>query len=260
VSNHAHATRNAFIAGAAFFSLLIVSTESRAQSTDCQTELGVTTGYTSLTNGTTTTKQKGVDEWDGEVIKIRTSRPGVLALEGIGTGSQSLLYTDAASGPYPLLDSAQLGTNLRELQVIIPAGDHCIQVAPPEGATGELEIQAAFTDVCHLATMDDHSDSFLCATSITVGGSSASGEISSGTPTDGDVFAFSLGSSATVTVESTGSTDVEGELYDEDGVLLDSDDDSGTMSPNFKIIRSLTAGKYYVRVKGASGSYGLGAS
>lgn len=260
MSNHAHAVRNAFIAGATFFSILIVSTESWAQTTDCQSELGVTTGYTSLTNGATTTKQKGVDEWDGEVIKLRTSRPGVLTLEGVGTGSQSSLYTDAASGPYPLLDSAQLGTNLRDLQVVISAGDHCIQVAPPPGATGSLEVQATFTDVCPLGTADDHGDSFLCATSMTVGGGSASGQISSGTPSDGDMFTFTLGSSATVTIESTGSTtDVEGEIYDQDGVLLESDDDSGTYS-NFRIIRLLPAGKYYVRVKGASGSYGLGAS
>ncbi|HEX6901117.1 MAG TPA: PPC domain-containing protein [Thermoanaerobaculia bacterium] len=262
MSNHTYAVRNAFIAGAAFFSILIVSTESRAQSpTDCQTELGVTSGYTSLTNGATTTKQKGVDEWDGEVIKIRTSKPGVLTLAGAGTGSQSSLYTDAASGPYPLLDSAQLGTNLRNLQVVVSAGDHCIQVAPPPGATGDLEVQATFTDVCPLGTADDHGDSFLCATPMTVGGGSVSGQISSGTPSDGDMFTFTLGSSATVTIESTGSTtDVEGELYDQDGVLLDSDDDSGTYS-NFKIIYpSLPAGKYYVRVKGANGSYGLGAS
>ena len=260
MSNHAHAVRNALITGAALFSFLIVSRES-AQATDCQTELGVTTGYTSLTNDTTTTKQKGVDEWDGEVIKIRTSRPGVLTLEWVGTASQSSLYTDAASGPYPLLDSSQLGTNLRDLQVVISAGDHCIQVAPPPGATGDLEVQATFTDICPLGTADDHGDSFLCATPMTVGGGNVSGQISSGTPSDGDMFTFTLGSSATVTIESTGSTDVEGELYDDDGVLLDSDDDSGTTSPNFKIIYlSLPAGKYYVRVKGASGSYGLGAS
>jgi hypothetical protein len=259
VSNLNHAVRNAFIAGAAFFSILIAAAESRAQTTDCQTELGFTTGYTSLTNNTTTTKEKGVDEWDGEVIKIRTSRPGVLTIEGVGTGSQSLLYTDAASGPYPLLDSAQLGTSLRDLQVVISAGDHCIQVAPPPGAQGALEIHATFTDVCPLGTEDDHGDSFLCATSMTVGGSSVSGQISSGTPSDGDMFTFTLGSSATVTIESTGSTDVEAELYDQNGALLDSDDDSGT-SPNFQIIRSLAAGRYYIRVKGSNGSYGLGAS
>lgn len=258
--NHAHAVRNAFIAGAAMFSILIVSKASWGQTpTDCATELGVTTGYTSLTNNTSTSKQKGVDEWDGEVIKIRTTRPGVLTLEGVGTASQSSLYTDAASGPYPLLDSAQLGTDVRNLQVVISAGDHCIQVAPAAGATGNLEIEATFTDVCPLGTADDHGDSFLCATSMTVGGSSVSGQISSGTPSDGDMFTFTLGSTTTVTIESTGSTDVEGELYDQNGVLLDSDDDSAG-SPNFRIIESLGAGKYYVRVKGASGSYGLGAS
>jgi hypothetical protein len=259
VSNHTHAVRNAFIAGAAFLSILIVSRESQAQTTDCQTELGVSTGYTSLANSATASKQKGVDEWDGEVLKLTTTLPGVLTLDGVGEGSLSSLYTDAASGPYPLLDAAQVGDNLNELPVILPAGDHCIQVEPPTGATGDFQVLATFTDVCHLGIVDDHGDSFICATSLTVGGGSASGQISSSTTTDADAFTFVLSSSATVTIESTGGTDVEAELYDQSGALLESDDDSGT-SPNFKIIRSLAAGRYYVRVKGSNGSYGLGAS
>src|SRR3712207_7803122 len=57
-----------------------------------------------------------------------------------------------------------------------------------------------------------------------------------------------------VNVESTGSTDVEADLYDAGRSLVASDDDSGT-GDNFKITQSLSAGRYYVRAKGANGSY-----
>lgn len=254
--NHAHAVRNAFISGAALLAILIFPFESLAQTTDCATELGTSTGFTSLSSGGITSKQKNVDEWDGEVIKVRTALPGVLILEGTGPGLESSLYTDAVSGPYPLLDSAELGTSLPELQTIIPAGDHCIQVTPGIGED-DFEVEATFIDVCHLGDVDDHGDSLLCATPMTVGGSSVSGEITSSLSiNDIDRFTFVLGSSATVVIESTGSTDVEADLYNAAGSQLDSDDDSGA-SDNFQITQPLAAGQYYVRVKGSNGSYGI---
>lgn len=256
--NHAHAVRNAFILGAALLAILILPLESRAQATNCATALGTSTGYTSLTSGTSTSAEKKVDEWDGEVLKIRTSLPGVLIMEGTGPGLQSSLYTDVSSGSYPMLNSAQLGTSLPELQTIVPAGDHCIQVTPGTG-TADFEVQATFVDVCHLGDVDDHGDSFICATPVTVDGSSVSGAItSSSTIDDIDRFTFVLSSAATVSIKSTGSTDVEADLHDGNGSLLASDDDSGTTSPNFKITQALAAGRYYVRVKGSNGSYAIG--
>jgi len=255
VFNHAHAVRNAFISGAALLTLLIFPLESQAQ-TDCATELGGSTGYTSLINGSNTSKQKKVDEWEDEVVKIRTALPGVLIIEGTGPELQSSLYTDAASGPYPLLDSAELGTSLPELQTIIPAGDHCIQVTPGTGED-DFEVEATFIDVCHLGNVDDHGDSFLCSTPVTVDGSSVSGEITSSLSiTDIDRFTFVLSSDATVVIESTGSTDVEADLYNAAGSLQASDDDSAAPD-NFQITQWLPAGGYYVRVKGSNGSYGI---
>lgn len=254
---HAHTVRNAFLTGAAVLATLIIIGDSRAQAADCATALAGTSGYTSLTNGASATRERKVDEWDGEVIQLRTTRPGVIVIEGNGPGLQNSVYTDAASGPYPLLDSAQLGTSLAKLQTVVPAGDHCIQVTPGTG-TDDFEVQATFIDVCHLGDVDDHGDSLVCATTLTVGGSSVSGEVTSFSTTDIDRFTFELGSSATVAVESTGSTDVEADLYSEAGSLLASDDDSGA-TDNFKITQSLAAGRYYVRVKGANGSYGIGA-
>ena len=258
MSNHDHAVRNSFVTGAALLlSILIVSGESQAQ-TDCQTELGTSSGFTSVINGGNASAAREVDEWDGEVLKLTTTLPGVFTIEGNGPGLQSAVYTDASSGPYPMLDSAQVGTSLPGLQVVVPAGDHCIQVTSGVG-DDNFEIQATFTDVCHLDGADDHGDSSLCSTPLTVGGSSVSGQISSFGTMDIDRFKFTLGSSATVNIESSGSTDVEAELYEADGSLVASDDDTGT-GDNFKITQSLAAGQYYVRVKGANGSYSVSAA
>lgn len=244
-----------FIALAA---ILLVLTSARASQAQCQTALANSTGAVALTSGNSTNKEKQIDEWSGEVIKIQTTRPGVLAIEAVGTSAQSALYAGASSGPHPLVDTTQLGNGLPELQSVIAPGLHCIQVIPPVGATGAYTVEATFIDVCHLNNIDDHGDSFLCSTALTLG-NSASGEIDSGTTSDHDVFTFVLTSSATVSIESTGSTDVEAGLYDNLGDLLDSDDDNGSGS-NFLILESLAAGTYYVRVVGSDGAYGVSAT
>ncbi len=255
MSNHDHAVCNTFVTGAAaLLSILIVSGELRAQTTDCPTALGSSSGFTVLDNGNSATQQRKVDEWEGEVIRFTTILPGVLTIEGDGPGLQSALYTDGGSGP-SVLDSAQVGTSLPGLQVIVPAGDHCIQVTPGVGED-DFEIQAAFTDVCHLGDVDDHGDSLLCATPLTLDGDSVSGQISSSSTTDIDRFKFHLASPTNVVIASTGSTDVEATLYEADGTLVSSDDDSGT-GDNFQITESLSAGWYYFRVKGTNGSYSV---
>lgn len=240
--------------------LSMIGHASPAIAQGCQSALDVSTGYTSLTNATTATKTKTVDEWDDDVLKITTQRPGVITIQGTGPGSQAALYTEGSTGLHPLVDSGYQGTGLDDLEVIVPAGDHCIQVAPTPGTTGSLtiEIDATFTDACHLGNTDDHGDSFLCATSIAIDGS-ANGAISvPGSTSDYDVFTFSLNSTTTLTLESSGSTDVAGNLYDVGGVLLESND-NGAGSPNFRIVRSLNPGRYYLRVQGVSddGSYSV---
>lgn len=252
--------RNAFVSvpSAALVIALTVAIPARAE--DCQTALGSSTGYTSLANGGTTNAQKSVDEWEGEVVKLTTSLPGVFTISGSGVKSQNSLYSAAVSGTHPRIDTIKLGTGVRGLQAVVRAGNHCIQVAPPAGSSGNFTVSVTFTDVCHLGDLDDHGDSFICATPLTVGGSSASGQMTySSSTADGDMFSFELSSSATVTIESTGYTDVTATLYDVDGGVLDSDDNGGS-SPNFKIIESLSAGRYYVRVEGAgtaTGSYSV---
>jgi len=265
VFHHYAAHRNVHfsIPCATLLAISLAGVASPASAQDCQAALGSSTGAVTLTNATSTSTTKRVDEWDGDVLKIYTPLPGVVEIEGTGSGAESSLYTEGGSSFHPLVDSAYVGTGLGELQAILPAGYHCIQVAPGLGAEDEeeIEIAASFTDVCHLGETDDHGNSFLCATPIDVD-DTASGEISvPSTTSDYDVFTFVLTSTTTVSIESSGSTNVAASLYDDHGVLLEADDDDGTGN-NFLIVRSLTAGRYYVRIEGVSddGAYGLSVS
>lgn len=242
----------------AFQMLLATASGVHAQSTDCQTELGTSSGFTTLGNGGSTTQTAGVVEWDGEVLKLGTNTSGVLTISASGARSKGSLYTEGSSSTHPLVGRANIGTNQRELKVVVAAGHHCIELSPGPGASGDVELIASFVDVCHLGTPDDHGDSFLCASPITVNGSAASGEItSSSTVDDSDMFVFTLTSSATVTIASTGGESVGGSLYDGSGSLITSDN-TGWSAANFSISQSLSAGTYYIEVTGPdSSSYGL---
>jgi hypothetical protein len=233
-----------------FVATTLLTHTNPAAAQDCQTALASSSGAVALSNGASATTTKGVDEWDGEVVKITTSLPGVLVVEGAGDGAQSAVYTQGSSGPHPLIDSARLGTGLRELKAVIPAGTHCIQVAPGSGATGDFGVTASFVDACHLSDTDDHGDSFLCATQLTVGGDAVSGEI--GTD-DLDMFSFEQDAAATVTIETTGGS-VTASLYDSSGALL------GT-GLTFDLPSSLAVGRFYVQISGdAESTYEISVS
>lgn len=243
------------------FQLLLATASGVHAQTDCQTELGTSSGFTTLGNGGSTSQTAGVVEWDGEVLKLGTNTSGVLTINASnasGSRSRGSLYTQGSSTPHPLVNRANIGTSQRDLKVVVPAGHHCIELSPGPGASGDITLTASFVDSCHLGTPDDHGDSFLCATAITVGGSSASGEITStGSVDDVDIFVFTLSSSATVTIASTGGEYVGGSLYDGSGTLITSDN-TGWSATNFSISQSLSAGTYYVEVTGPdAATYGL---
>jgi len=249
---------------AVFAGLLVLAAAASgvpARATDCQSALGGSSGFTTVGNGGSTSHTAGVVEWDGEVLKLGTNTSGVLTISASGSRSKGSLFTEGSSSTHPLVGRANIGNNQRELKLVVPAGHHCIELTPGPGASGDVEVIASFVDVCHLGTPDDHGDSFLCATPITVGGSAASGEITSTESVDdADMFVFTLTSSATVAIASTGGEYVGGSLYDSSGTLITSDN-TGWSSSSFSITQSLSAGTYYIEVTGAdASSYGLSAS
>ena len=90
---------------------------------------------------------------------------------------------------------------------------------------------------------DDHGDSIDDATSVGVP-SATGGWLESG---DQDYFRIELDQSGELTVHSAGWINAEGRLLDEDGDLIASDSDSDA-DYNFRIVRDLDAGTYFVRV------------
>lgn len=234
-----------WIAGLSF--LFLGSTAQSQLFENCQEALEVSGGGVSLTDATTTTASKGVDEWESDIIKITVIQPGVLVLSGDGTAVQGSLYTaDPVAGSPNLEDSGPLGTAYRPLTVVVQPGEHCVQVTPPAGATGNLRVQATFFDVCLLGPQDDYGDSFLCATE-TVLGATRTGEISG---TDQDVFSFELSAAAALTIAVTEDPDISASLYAEDGTL---------MTANARGSQALGMGRYFVRIAsgGVPETYGM---
>ena len=68
---------------------------------------------------------------------------------------------------------------------------------------------------------------------------------------DIDYFRLALHRAGTIVVETTGSVDTVGELEDDAGQRLTSDDNGGS-GRNFRISRALSAGVYYIKVRGAN--------
>jgi hypothetical protein len=109
--------------------------------------------------------------------------------------------------------------------------------------------------LCSTVDGDDHGDSFACATPIH---DRALGELANGWGDDVDVFRFQLCDWRTVEITTTGDADTFGELFDRAGQRLAGDDDGGD-GGNFRLVRSLGPGAYFVRVEGvrSAGAYAL---
>lgn len=140
----------------------------------------------------------------------------------------------------------------------------------PIGVTGDWYVTAylrnagessgtidGYPNSVYLAYVDDHGDSASAATTLLPTGT-ASGVI--GVVGDVDWFQLTTPASGTLTVVSTGTTDVAGSLYASDGttLLAYNDDDP---APNFRVSRVLAAGTYFLKVNHYSnsnvGAYGL---
>ena len=115
----------------------------------------------------------------------------------------------------------------------------------------ELEIGAAAIDNAWIhkvnagaASADDHGDDLSSATRVALPSETA-GAVDS--TDDADWFRFEVSARGEVTVETGGSLDAVGTLYDLGGNVLAVDDDSGG-GLNFRIQRTLSVGTYFVRV------------
>ena len=151
------------------------------------------------------------------------------------------------------------------------SSEHSIEVTVEEAGSysygacvDSVDGESDTANNCSAAAMepsgDDHGDTFATATSVAVP-STTEGELEEGG--DKDYFRLEVAEATTLAVETTGSTDTYGTLFDGDETSLETNDDSGP-GTNFRIERDVQAGTYYVEVRGfgssTTGSYELSVS
>ena len=96
---------------------------------------------------------------------------------------------------------------------------------------------------------DDQGDTFDTATIVSIP-STTQGELEAGKEDgDRDYFRLVVAAATTLTVETTGRTDTYGTLFDGSRTQLATNDDGGS-GTNFRIERQVSAGTYYVEVRG----------
>ncbi len=124
----------------------------------------------------------------------------------------------------------------------LPVGSYFIAVKHYAHGTGAYSFRANVTPV---ALQDDHGNTRATATSIVLG-RAYNGRI--GTPGDWDYFKFTSTQSCQIAIESNGSTDTFGYLFDASGNQLACDDDSGP-DYNFRILKNISSGTFFIAVK-----------
>ncbi len=196
------------------------------------------------------------------------------AFDLIEESAASLLVNVRAQGSYLLCVAAQDPRQRLEEYKLINAfaagrglayGDPDEDDPDPEtlafGAGGDSgaaagrgrHLREILASMCAAGEVDDHGDAFACATVLEPGGDAA-GEIRNDWGDDGDCFAFRLTELATVEIATTGDVDTYGSLYDRSGHRLGADDDGG--GANFRLVKTLGPGWYFVRVEGRQRSQG----
>ncbi len=109
--------------------------------------------------------------------------------------------------------------------------------------------------LCRQLELDDHGDTFACATRLRPE-SEVVGEISNAWGDDQDLFLLVLTETRTVEVATAGAADTFVSLHDRHGHLLAADDDGGKHESS-RIVKTLSAGLYFVRVEGSHTAEGL---
>lgn len=198
-----------------------------------------------------------IDTWDKDIMNLTVNDAGVLHFDVEGAYLLGLSgEEDLCGGGSRDLPNGWFAKTHGRFSLPLRAGSYALKVIPHGSTVADYRIAGRLADVCQLVSGDDHGDDALCSSEICVTATATSGSIGSYTDPDYDFFSFVLTSQGSVTVESTGSTDVMAELFNERGKRLASDDDGAADGVNFKIVQSLPAGRYFLRVEGASGATG----
>ena len=190
---------------------------------------------------------------DVDYFRVEVAEAGRLTVETSGT-TDTFGYLQGARGQYLAgNDNAGEGNNFR-IGRPVPAGTYHVAVV---GATGRTATGAYTLAVRFVAAGEttEHGNSRDRATPVGLNTETAGALERAG---DVDYFRFEVAQAGSLTVETTGATNTVGYLGGATGGWLSQDDDAGA-DGNFRIVRQVTAGTYYVAVVGATGRTATGA-
>ena len=182
----------------------------------------------------------GDEDW----FRIVVDRPGRLTVYTSGSTDTFGELKDAHLRPLAFNDNGGNGSNFR-IEHDVSAGTYYVEVqGRTRNTTGSYTLHVRFTPA-GTPTVDDHGERPSDATVVTTT-SDTRGELTAG---DVDWFRIVVDRPGRLTVYSSGSTDTVGRLRDSRQGLLASSNDEGSGN-NFRIEHDVTAGTYYVEVRG----------
>lgn len=183
---------------------------------------------------------------DNDFFRIIITQPGLLSVFTTGNTDTFGHLQDSAGNELATNDDSS-GRNFR-INWTVTAGTYYVRTRGySSSTTGAYSLISTFG-----SALDDHGNAIATATVIGENSTTAGNIESSG---DNDYFRINLPLPGVLTVSSTGSTDTFGHLQDSTGNELASNDD--TSGGNFRIALPLSAGIYYVRVRGFQTSIGI---
>ncbi|MCB4752671.1 MAG: pre-peptidase C-terminal domain-containing protein [Sulfurovum sp.] len=176
-------------------------------------------------------------------IIIPSGKRGTLIINTTGSTDTYGSLLGGSGAQLALDDNSGSGHNFR-ISISVTAGTYYAKVRhhSPTGI-------GSYALVSHFVP-DDHTSSRIAATSINPN-STTQGRIE--VAGDVDFFKIRIPSSGTLVVKTTGLTDTYGTLLNANGHQIASDDNGSTYS-NFRILKSVSTGTYYVKVKHSSAS------
>ncbi|MEM9598100.1 MAG: hypothetical protein AAGD06_27810 [Acidobacteriota bacterium] len=213
-----------------------------------------TVGGGTFTDGLIVVAQD-VDPWDCDVLSDPTTDPLVVVVEADGAMLRSTLYDGSTCEPQARLAEGVLGDGAKIGAVFHP-GDHRLVFDSLETTPTPYTLDVEHFDLCQGGEQDDHADTALCATSISLG-SQTTGVLDNAYGDDEDRFTFRLEQRTVVALDVSGSG-LHMVLEDADGQRLSPWD--GCLDSSY-LVRDLGPGRYGVRVvAGASHIGGDGTS
>ncbi|MCB4759687.1 MAG: pre-peptidase C-terminal domain-containing protein, partial [Sulfurovum sp.] len=199
-------------------------------------------GTVTPVNPTSTTRGRFNAAEDTDYFKIVIPYTGTLLVETTGSTDTSGSLLDASGVQVASDNNSGTGANFKFLKRVT-AGTYYVRVKRNSASsTGHYALVTHF---------NDHGGKITLATPINPNSATAGRIEKAG---DVDWFRVTIPRGGGIlTVKTTGTTDTVGTLYNASGTKI-TENDNGDLHSNFRISRTVAAGKYYVRVKHRSAS------